>query len=182
MNKKWVCVELIIVFTFISSVLTLVNGANWLDLEIEGTTQEKNIDTYVENTVVSMEEGKITEKTLSEDGKSIFNINGEELIVTPDTYAAYSVKDSVKYCRGITTVPAADENEGADTTLVVTRALDDDKDAAKTVKKMLKNKVEAQVKLNKKNLLSKRRGDFKLCFFITSTLAFILLAIWLMLQ
>lgn len=181
MDKKMVCVQLVFIFTFISLVLTLVNGVYWLDLRIEGTPQEKNIDTYVENTVVSMEEGKITEKTLSEDGKSIFKISGEELIVTSDTYAAYSVEDSVKYCRGITTVPAADENE-ADTTLVVTRALDDDKDAAKTVKKMLKNKVEAQVKLNKKNLLSKCRGNFKLGFFITSILVYILFAIWLISQ
>lgn len=182
MDKKWVCVQLIIIFTFISSVLTLVNGANWLDLRIEGTTQEKNIDTYVENAVVSMEEGKITEKTLSEDGKSIFNINGEELIVTPDTYVAYSVGDTVKYCKGITTVPAADEKEGAGTTLVVIKALDDDKEAAKAVKKMIRSKVEAQVKLNKKNLLEKRWGDFKLCLIVTGASALILLIIWLVLQ
>lgn len=182
MDKKWVCVQLIIIFTFISSVLTLVNGANWLDLRIEGTTQEKNIDTYVENTVVSMEEGKITGKTLSEDGKSIFKISGEELIVTPDTYVAYSVGDTVKYCKCITTVPAADEKEGADTTLVVIKALDDDKDAAKAVKKMIRSKVEAKVKLNKKNLLEKRWGDFKLCLIVTGASALILLIIWLMLQ
>lgn len=181
MDKKMVCVQLVIIFTFVSSVLTLIYGVYWLDLRIEGTPQEKNIDTYVENTSVSMEEGKITEKTLSEDGKSIFKISGEELIVTSDTYAAYSVEDSVKYCRGITTVPAADENE-ADTTLVVTRALDDDKDAAKAVKKMIRSKVEAQVKLNKKNLLEKRWGDFKLCLIVTGASALILLIIWLVLQ
>lgn len=129
-----------------------------------------------------MEEGKITEKTLSEDGKSIFKISGEELIVTPDTYAAYSVEDSVKYCRGITTVPAADENEGADTTLVVTKALDDDENAAKAVKKMVRSKVEAQVKLDKKNLQEKLWGNIKLGLIVTGALALLLLIVWLVLQ
>lgn len=52
MDKKMVCVQLVIIFTFISLMLTLVYGGYWLDLRIEGTAQEKNIDTYVENTVV----------------------------------------------------------------------------------------------------------------------------------
>lgn len=182
MDKKWFCVQIIIIFTFVSSVLTLIYGVSWLDLRIEGTPQEKNIDTYVENTVVSMEEGKITEKTLSEDGKSIFNISGEEMIVTPDTYVAYSVGDTVKYCKGITTVPAADEKEGADTTLVVTKSLDDDENAAKAVKKMVRSKVEAQVKLDKKNLQEKLWGNIKLGLIVTGALALLLLIVWLVLQ
>lgn len=181
MDKKWFCVQIIIIFTFVSSVLTLIYGVSWLDLRIEGTPQEKNIDTYVENTVVSMEEGKITEKTLSEDGKSIFNISGEEMIVTPDTYVAYSVGDTVKYCKGITTVPAADEKEGADTTLVVTKSLDDDENAAKAVKKMVRSKVEAQVKLDKKNLQEKLWGNIKLGLIVTGALALLLLIVWLVL-
>lgn len=182
MDKKWFCVQIIIIFTFVSSVLTLIYGVSWLDLRIEGTPQEKNIDTYVENTVVSMEEGKITEKTLSEDGKSIFNISGEEMIVTPDTYVAYSVGDTVKYCKGITIVPAADEKEGADTTLVVTKSLDDDENAAKAVKKMVRSKVEAQVKLDKKNLQEKLWGNIKLGLIVTGALALLLLIVWLVLQ
>ena len=129
-----------------------------------------------------MEEGKITEKTLSEDGKSIFNISGEEMIVTPDTYVAYSVGDTVKYCKGITTVPAADEKEGADTTLVVTKSLDDDENAAKAVKKMVRSKVEAQVKLDKKNLQEKLWGNIKLGLIVTGALALLLLIVWLVLQ